>query len=83
MTKRLSKNSILFCPVCKKHYSYYQIKYNKITNGKGICYKKIRSNRMKKLLLLPAIIILILLAYVLGEKIDEILTKIKVSKKYS
>jgi len=38
---------------------------------------------MKKLLLLPAILLTILLAYVLGEKIDEILTKIKVSKKHS
>ena len=37
MKKRLSKNSVLQCPVCQKLYSYYQIKYNKITESKGIC----------------------------------------------
>lgn len=37
MIKRLSKNSILFCSECKRYYTYYQFKYNRITNGKGIC----------------------------------------------
>jgi hypothetical protein len=38
---------------------------------------------MKKLLLLPAILLLILLVYVLGVKIDDILTKQKVRRKHS
>jgi hypothetical protein len=38
---------------------------------------------MKKLLLLPAILLTILLAYVLGVKIDELLTKRKFGKKHS
>jgi hypothetical protein len=47
MIKRLSKNDIFCCPVCKKHYSYYQIKYNKITNGKGICIDCFTKHRSK------------------------------------